>query len=166
MVKLKYVIIAILGVLIVIVSALYLFQSEERRIKKRFDLLAELASKEPGETAFTLAYKVQRIGTLFSDACEVRVPSQSISGRYTPEEISSHAAGARLPLSELSLQFYDLDIEFPEEGMATVLLTGRLTGESKAGETIHETRELQCILREIGGEWLFSHLEVVDVLKK
>ena len=166
MVKLKYVIIAILGVLIVIVSALYLFQSEERRIKKRFDLLAELASKEPGETAFTLAYKVQRIGTLFSDACEVRVPSQSISGRYTPEEISSHAAGARFPLSELSLQFYDLDIEFPEEGTATVLLTGRLRGKSKGGETIHETRELQCILREIGGEWLFSHLEVVDVLKK
>jgi hypothetical protein len=64
------------------------------------------------------------------------------------------------------LKFYDLKVEFPEKGTAEVNLTARLTGKSTAGEAVDETRELQCILMKIEKRWLFSSLEVVEVLKR
>jgi hypothetical protein len=64
------------------------------------------------------------------------------------------------------LKFYDSDIAFPEKGVAKVTLTARLTGKSTAGEQMDETRELECLLRKIEKKWLFSQIEVVEVLKK
>jgi len=64
------------------------------------------------------------------------------------------------------LKFYDLHIIFPEKEVAKVTLTGRLTGKSTAGEQMDETRELECILKKIEKKWLFSTIEIVEVLKK
>jgi len=47
-----------------------------------------------------------------------------------------------------------------------VTLTGRLTGRSGTGEQVDETRELECVLKKIERKWLFSEIEVVEVLKK
>jgi hypothetical protein len=35
-----------------------------------------------------------------------------------------------------------------------------------AGEQVDETRELECILTKIEKKWLFSQIEVVEVLRK
>ncbi len=64
------------------------------------------------------------------------------------------------------MEFYDLNISFPEEGLARVSLTGRLTGESPGKENVNEIRELECVLKKIEGKWLFSEFEIVEVLKK
>jgi hypothetical protein len=64
------------------------------------------------------------------------------------------------------LQFYDLDVSFPEKGMAKVTLTGKLTGRLTSGEYVDETHELECLLKKIENKWLFSDVEVVEILKK
>jgi len=166
MVKIKCLIIVIIAVGIGVLAAFYLFPSEERRVKKQFSLLSVWVSKDPGENAFTMAHKTQRIGSLFAEKFELKTEIDSMSGSYTPEEISSHAAHGRLMFSNLSLKFYDFDISFPEKRVAKVILTAKLKGRSTTGEYIDETHELECILRKIDRRWLFSNVEMVEVLKK
>lgn len=159
----------IVGALVVVAGiwvALYLFPSEEKKVKKQFRLLAEWVSKEPGENPIIMAYKIKKIGTLFDGTCEFKIPAYSFSGSYTPEEVSSYAARGRLSFAQLDLKFYDLDIAFLEKGMAKVILTAKVTGKSSSGEYIDEAHELESVLKKIEKKWLFSKFEVVEVLKK
>ena len=166
MVKIKYLFIAALIVILGIVMVTVVFPSEERRVKKQFRLLSEWVSKSTEENAFTMLQRMKDIGGLFDAHCELRVPDQSLSGSYTREEISTYAGSARSQASQLDLKFYDLQVVFPEKEVAKVTLTARLTGRSAAGERMDETRELECLLRRIEKKWLFTQIEVIEVLKK
>ncbi len=166
MVKIKYLLIGVPMVIIGIVVAFIVFPSEEKKVKRSFNLLSEWVSKSPEENAFTMLQKMRNIGTLFDESCELKVPSQSLSGSYKREEISTYAGSARSYFFQLNLKFYDFNIVFPEKEVAKVTLTGRMTGKSTTGEQVDETRELECVLKKIEKKWLFSQIEVVEVLKK
>ena len=166
MVKIRYILLAVLIVIIGIVVVFYLLPSEEKKVKKQFHLLGEGVLKSPEENAFTMLQKMKNIGALFDEHCELRAPSQFLSGSYTRQEISTYAGSARSSFSRLDLKFYDFHIVFPEREVAKVTLTARLTGMSTAGEQVDETRELECILKKIEKKWLFSAIDVVEVLKK
>lgn len=165
MVRTKYVIpglIVILGLL----AFYFSFPSEEKKIKKRFTLLSEAASKGQGESTFTMAHKVRNIGSLFTEKVKLQIPDYELSGSYTRQDIVNYAVRARLSFSRLSLQFFDLIITFPEKKAANVTLTSRLTGKSISGEAVDESRELGFVLKKIEDQWLFSDVEVIEVLKK
>ncbi|MGD0917259.1 MAG: hypothetical protein ABSB22_12465 [Thermodesulfobacteriota bacterium] len=166
MVKIRFLIMAVIAAGIVVLAIFYLFPSEEMKVKKQFHLLSEWVSKDPGENVFTTARKTQRIGSLFAEKLELKTEIDSMSGSYSPEEISSLAARGRLMFSSLSLKFYDFDISFPENGIAKVILTATLKGRSTTGEYVDETHEPECILRKIERRWLFSNVEIGEVLKK
>ncbi len=166
MVKVKPIIIGVSIVIIGILAGVCSIQSEEKRVRKQFDLLSEKVSKDPGESAFTMAHKIQSLGDLFAENCRLKTHLPSLSGSYTPEEISSYAARGRAQFSKLSLEFHDFDIDFPDDGRARVVLTAKLTGKTTLGESVHEAHEFECVLERIEGKWLFSEFEVVEVLKK
>jgi len=162
----KYLLVAALIVVAGIVLVITLIPSEEKSVKRQFHLLSEWVSKSSEENALTMLQKMKNIGTLFDEHCEMKIPDQSLSGSYTRQEVSTYAGTARSYVSQLDLKFYDLRIVFPEKEIARVNLTARLTGRSTAGERMDETRELECVLRKIDKQWLFSRIEVVEVLKK
>ena len=162
----KHIIIALLVVAIGAVAFVFVFQSEERRVKKQFKSLSERVSKEPGENKLAMALKAKQLQTLFADNCGIRVPSYPISGDYTPQDISSLALTAFSQYSTTSLKFYDMNIDITENGMATVRVTANLTGKLTTGQHIDETHELKCILKKVESSWLFSDFEVVEVLEK
>jgi hypothetical protein len=169
MVRLRHVIVAGLVVLIGILVVFYLSPSEEKRVRKRFDLLSQSIAKEPGEDLLSMANRVKNIGRLFAENCEFKIegdPFYAFSGNYSREEVSGYALRGRTFFSNLSLKFHDLKVEFPEKGTAKVNLTARLTGKSTAGENVDEVRELLCVLMKIEKKWLFSQLEVVQVLRR
>ncbi len=166
MVKYKPIIAGTLIVVAGIWTVLYLFPSEEKKVRKQFRLLAEWVSKEPGESPMTMAYKINNIGGLFDGVCQFNIPASSFSGTYMREEISAYVSSGRLSLSQLDLKFYDLDITFPEEGVAKVTLTARVTGKSSRGESLDEAHELESVLKKVEKKWLFSKFEAVEVLKK
>lgn len=166
MVKIKYLLIGGLIAVIGIVAAFIFSPREEKKVKKQFYLLSEWVSKSSEENAFTMLQKMKNIGTLFDEECELKVPSQSLSGSYKREEIITYAGSARSYFSQLHLKLYDFSILFLEKEVAKVSLTSRLTGRSTAGEQVDETRELECILKKIEKKWLFSAIDVVEVLKK
>lgn len=166
MVRIKYILVLLVVIALGIWAALSLPQNEEKRVKKQFHLLSESVSREPGENIFTMENKIKSIGSLFDENCEIKIPSQSLSGIYAREEITGYAARGRLHFSQLHLKFYDMGIAFTEEGVAKVNLTARLTGKTTAGEKVDEAHELDCLLKKTEKKWLFSHLEVVEILKK
>jgi hypothetical protein len=165
MVRRKYLIAGLLGIL-GLLAFYFFFPSNEKQIKKRLTLLSECASKDQGESTFTMAQKVKSIGPLFTEKVKLKIPDYELSGSYTRPDIENYAVRVRLSFSRLSLQFSDLSITFPEKGAANVALTGRLTGKSTSGEEVDETRELAFALKKIEDQWLFSEVEVVEVPKK
>ncbi len=166
MVRIKYVLIALILIAAGIGIFFTLFQSEEKRVKKQFLLLSESISKEPGETIFTMDQKIKKTGSLFGESCEIHIPAYSLSGSLTRDEVVSYAVRGRLYASELLLKFYDFHIAFPAENEATVRLTARLTGKLTTGEAINEAHEFDCLLKKIEKKWLLTKIEVVEVLKK
>ena len=169
MVKVKYAVVAGFVVLAGILTVYYLLPSEEKKVRKRFDLLSRYVSKEPGEDLLSMAARVKNIGSLFSNPNEFKIegdPFYSFSGSYSREEVSAYALRGRAYFSKLSLKFSDLKIEFPEADAARVSFTARLTGKSMGGEDVDEPREMRSILKKIEKNWLFSVFEVVEVLKK
>ncbi len=166
MVRKRHLFIGMPVVILVSVIAITVFPSEEKKIRKQFRLLSEWVSKSQEENAFVLLQKMRSVGSLFDEHCELRTDYPSLSGSYTREEISTYVGSARSHVSRLDLTFYDLQITFPEKEAAKVTLTARLTGWSTAGEQMDEIRELECRLKKIEKKWLFSQIEVVEVLKK
>ncbi len=166
MVKGKPFLIALILMVIGIGVFLMLYQNEEKRVKKQFRQLSEGISKEPGENIFTMDQKIKKIGSLVDEFCEIHIPSYSVSGRLSREEITSYAARGRLHLSELYLEFYDFNITFTQANEARAYLTSRLTGKMTTGEAINEAHEIDCLLKKVEKKWLFTRIEVVEVLKK
>ncbi len=166
MVKAKPILIALILIAIGMGAFLMFYQSDEKRVKKQFRQLSEGLSKESGENIFTMDQKIKKIGSLLDETCEVHIPAYSISGRLSREEITGYAARSRFHLSELRLTFYDFSITFPHEDEAKVYLTAHLTGKMTTGEAIHEAHEIDCLLKKMEQRWLFTRIEVVEVLKK
>ena len=155
-----------LAILLALIAGYVFFQSDTKRVKKQFAHLSDLVSKEPNESPFTLARKIQDLGKLFAQSCELIIPIDAISASFGPQEITGYATRGRASFSELTLKFYDLSVEFPEKRTARVRLTASLTGKMGGGDKMDDTREVQCLLKKIGNRWLFTKLEVIEVLKK
>ena len=166
MVKTKYILIAALIIAVGAVALPRLFPSEEKKIKKQFALLSESVSKDSDESPLGMAQKLLKIGPLFSEKCEIKTHLESLSGSYTPEEISGYASRGRALFSNLRLRFSDLKIEFPETETAKVVLAARLNGRLANGEAVDESHELESTLKKTGKKWLFTSIVMVEVLKK
>ncbi len=166
MVKPKTLIIALIVALAGILLARHLFTGEERKVKRQFHLLSKWVSKSPGESAIKTASESQSIGSLFANPCTFKTDLHSLSGRYTPAEISSYAAQARMQLASLSLKFYDINIHLPKKTVADATLAMKVVARATTGELYRETHELACVLIKREGRWLFSEVSVVEILRK
>ena len=163
----KNIIITVLVLLLGAAATHYLFQSEEKRVKKQFRMLSKLVSKDQDEDNFTMARKARDIGALFAENCQIESHTSAFSGRYTRQEISRLAARARLYFSILTVRFHDLGIDFPEKQTARVAVTGQVSGTLKGGDPFNdEALELGCTLRKLDDTWLFTAIEVVEVLEE
>lgn len=169
MVRLRTVVILVSALIVGILAYLCFSPTEEKRVRKQFDLLSQYVEKAPGEDPFSMANRIQNLSRLFAENCEFKIegdPLYSLSGRYSRQEVAGYALRGRSFFSEMTLKFYDLKVQFPERGLSQVRLTARLTGRSNTGERAEEIRELLCLLTQIEKKWLFSQFEVVEVLKR
>lgn len=164
--RMKRIIIALLLLVIAIFVGVRVFPSEERRVRKQFKSLSKWVSKAPNESPITSAARVQKLRTLFADNCRLETHISWFSGSFTDEELASLIARARLQFSRLSLTFYDLTIEFPGEEAARVTVTARAEGTTTDGEAVDESHELECLLGNTNGRWLFREAKIVQVLER
>jgi hypothetical protein len=162
----KHPVIAVLALTLSVLAILTLFPSEKKKVRKQFEGLSNVVSKEPGESVFTTARKAKEIVPLFDENCELIMPADSVSAYFSRGEITSYVIRGRTQFSDLSLTFVDLSITFPDPGTAKVVLTAKLKGNVVNGDRMDETREVQSTLKKIKRKWLFAAFEVVEVLKK
>jgi hypothetical protein len=149
-----------------ILAIVYLYPNEEKKIKKQFSLLAQWISVEQKENVFTIAEKMKNMGDLFTDKVNLKIPDYQLFGEYSRSDIIGYTSRARLPFSQLTLQFHDMHISFLDSESAKVIVTGRITGRWLKEEGLDETRELEWVLKKAEKEWRFSGMEVTEVLKK
>ncbi len=149
-----------------IIAFFWYFQGDEARIKKRFKTIAELAEKSPDEHELTAAVNARRIGGMFADACQIEIPSYNISRTFDRKDIPGRVMGARSRYTDISLDFHDITIDFPEDGTAQVTLTAYMEAVWLSGKSVREVHEIACWLEKIEKDWFFNQIEVVTVLER
>ncbi|MGD8984820.1 MAG: hypothetical protein PVH99_08985 [Desulfobacteraceae bacterium] len=164
--KIKYIVIAGAVLVAGIIAFIIFHQSEEAKVKKQFNFLAEKMNKTPNETPLISVARANRIKNLFAETCTVHAPAYSFSRNISSQDLSSLVLTTRSRYSEMSLEFYDFVIEFPEGGSADVNLTASMTGKLTTGEYVDDIHELKCKLKKTEDIWLLKEIEVVEVLKK
>jgi hypothetical protein len=165
-VKVKYLVIAMVVTIAAVITAIYLLHGEEYRIRRRFALLAKWATKAEKESNLTLVQKTRSISSLCVRPCHIKTPKNSFSGTYSPQQISSLIARARMPFSRLAVEFDDLHIELAGKERATVRTTAQVKGTLKRGERIDDIHEIECGLQKLEGKWLFTRFELIEVLER
>ncbi len=166
MVNMKTIIAAAVLAVAGIITFFWYFQGDDAKIKKQFKTISELAEKGSDEHELTAAVNAKRIGSMFADTCRIEIPSYNISRTYARADVPAHVLGARSRYSDISLKFYDLDIDFPEEKIARVTLTAYVEAVRVSGEAVREVHEIVCRLEKIEKDWLFDQIEVVSVLER
>jgi len=149
-----------------IIAFFIFFQSDTAKIKKCFSTLSAQAEKSGDEHDLAAAVTARKIESLFAETVRIEIPSYDIDQTLPHSEISSHVLYARSQYRDISLKFYDFQIEFPEEGAARVTLTGILKATTRAGERVEETHEAECELKKVEDTWLLTGVKGVDVLEK
>ena len=144
----------------------WLGNTDDKKIRKQFARLAENVTKEPKEGNISMVCKMQGLGTLFANSCDIDIPKSHFSGTYSPEEIVSNTTRGRIRFSSLKLEFYDIKINITGENTASVVFTGRLSGIVNNDKSDDEIRELDAAMEKVDGKWLFSSFKVVEVLEK
>jgi hypothetical protein len=164
--KIKYIVIAgaVLGA--GIIAFVMFSQSEEAKVKKQFGVLAEKMKKAPNETPLIGVARANRIKELIGETCTVHAPAYSFSRDISSQDLPSLVIATRSRYSEISLEFYDFVIAFPEEDTANVNVTASMTGKLTTGEYVDDVHELKCRLKKAEDIWLLKEIEVVEVLKK
>ena len=166
MVEKKRLLAVIIIVVLVASGAFYFFQSEENKVIRRINLLADKVSKEGTEPAVIMAQRVSKIAEIFADICDIESDRHNLFRQYRRDEIRSYVASARARFQSLSLDFLDIQVEFPSKNLATARLTGMFSGINKSGEIFDETIELEMELVKVDSEWFIRRIKAVEVLER
>jgi hypothetical protein len=158
----------ILGLILIvgIIAFFWFYQSDEAKVKKRFETLAEEVDKKPDEKEITSALKARGISEMCDKKIDIELPSYSISRSFHKRNIPANVLAARERYDDIAVKFYDLNIKFPKDGLANVDLTASVDAKLTSGETANEVHELNCTLKKIDKDWFFSKIEGVRVLEK
>ena len=164
--KVKYGLIVVLVVAAGIWIKLRSSETEERRISTQLDRLADLVSKNPEEPILATARKMRSAASLLAVDCRIVTEEPSLSGTVGRDDIANRVAQIRSSFTELRLRLYDLDVALAGRDSANAVVSARVTGWTRYQERVDESREVACTLVKEGGDWVFNHIEVVEVLQR
>jgi len=139
---------------------------EERRIRRRLDAFAGVVERRSGSSALRVAVASERLPGFFCNPVDVDIPEVGLTGRFTPEEISSHISRTLLSVKHLQLTFPDVHLDSVAGAGARIRVTARLQAALRTGEDVDEVRELVCELRKVEGRWRFRDVKRQPVLER
>lgn len=156
---------------VVVIAALVIVlwltgDSPEKQVRRQLAQLEELVGKATSEAPLAAAARARKIGSLFAETCEIATDVDFLTGTVSPTDVAQKAMYGRGQFAKLSLRFHDLQIEFPSDDTAAVTLSATLQGTLTAGERVHDAQELECSLRNTDGDWRFTSLKIVEILRR
>jgi len=141
-----------------------LFPSPETVIRKRLAQAASEASFNSGENPLISAARAENLAGRFGTNVEINinVPEycrQEFVGR---DEITQAAAGVRMRLSSLKVEFPDVSVTVsPDKQSAVADVAMKVQA---AGDKDFNVQEMKFTFQKIGGDWLITRVETVRTL--
>lgn len=160
--------IAIAGLILALGLAywFFIYNSDERRIRKQFERVSEWFVKEPDASGLVLATRVGLLKSLIAEECVLNLDAYGVSETYSPDTIANYALGVLAEATQLELDLYDISMNIQSSSSARVALTARLIWETTSGERLTDTHELECVLNKHDDTWRFMSVDIIDVLEK
>jgi hypothetical protein len=134
----------------------------ETEVREAHRVLLEQIVKTDDETAPALLLKARALADLFAEPVELSGAAEGQGGSYSPEELANLIVRMRTAFDKIDLHFSELGIEFPSDESAIVRFSATLDGQTRiAGDQGRlEQRDVTTRLRLIGGNWLFTDIEL------
>jgi hypothetical protein len=139
----------------------FLFPSPEKIIRKRLVQVAAEASFNSGENPFVIAARSENLASRFSTNVEVNLnppgfERQEFSGRA---EITQAAAGARVRLGSLKVEFPDVSVTVaPDKQSAVADVAVKFEASGEKGSNL---QEVKFTFQKMDGDWLITRVETV-----
>jgi len=139
----------------------FLFPSLDEIVHKRLAQVAAETSFNSGENPLVIAARAEHLASRFSTNVEVNLNAPGFerlefSGRA---EITQAAAGARMHLSGLKVEFPDVSVSVgPDKQSAVADVAVKVQA---AGEKDFIVQEVKFNFQKIGGDWLITRVESV-----
>jgi hypothetical protein len=137
------------------------FPGPEKIIRKRLAQAASEASFNSGENPLISAARAENLASRFGTNVEINlnVPEygrQELVGRA---EIAQAAAGVRMRLSSLKVEFPDVSVTVaPDKQSAIADVAMKVQA---AGDKDINVQEMKFTFQKIGGDWLITRVETV-----
>jgi hypothetical protein len=139
-----------------------MFPSEERRIRRQLDAIADDASSLTADLSGVAT--AARLSTYFTDDVTIDPGGgiQPVRGRETIMGLARTVQGRGTTRIEVK----DADITVaPEQTTAAVTLTVAITREAGSSKESFDARELALTMVKRDSVWLISHVTAVDTLR-
>lgn len=158
--------IIISGIVLAAVAIFFVLRpSDEEKILKKLDLMAEYCTTEQQEPAMVTLQKVASAAKLCTDPCLVKLDSVDVDQEFTRKEISDRILMLKKRLVGATFTFQDTSFTSLEGDNAALTTTLRLNGKTVDGR-FTDAYELDIAARKIEGEWLFSSFVVVEFVER
>ena len=138
-----------------------LFPSPESIVRKRLVQAASEASFQSGENPLISAARAENLADRFGTNVEINinVPEfgrQEFLGRV---EIAQAAAGVRMRLSSLKVEFPDVSVTVAPDKLSAIADVAMKV--QVAGEKEINVEEMKFTFQKIDGDWLITRVETV-----
>lgn len=153
------------AVVLIGVIVFLILPGKERQVRKRLRQLAEYVTKEQGEPPLVSLQRGRQVSLFFKEPCRVKLEGYGKTRVFQRKEISDRVIILRNSFSWVSVDFYDIHLDFPEENTAELNMTVRLNGKT-AGEEMRDVQEVEAGMEKLDGQWVFTDVTVVEVLER
>ncbi|MBR6734521.1 MAG: hypothetical protein IKL96_09000 [Kiritimatiellae bacterium] len=148
--------IAAVAALILATAWFMMSSSDEKRIQKQFDRVAELFLKEESESMLAAGVKAKSIGAMVMPKTKMEVRELGLRRTIDSDEASEMAAVFRAHLRTISIKFSQLTIDVKSNDEADVIGNATLSGSMSEERSF----EASLVKDPETDEWKFSSVKL------
>jgi hypothetical protein len=141
----------------------HFFPSDQQRIQKRLEEIAQLLTKPQGESVIATANKVSDALNYFQPPVTVTLNNDVLTERQVTEHdrngLKNSLTGLRFQYAWMDVSFEDVLIEV-KGNQAQVSAVGRLEFPSEQQGLVYDLYQLTMVWVRVEGDWLISKLDV------
>ena len=138
-------------------------RSDEDRIRRQLEELAQTISLEDGATPMIRQAWATHLTTYLTPNANVDVgaPFSPVVGRDAVQRV---AAAVRVPAGGVRVEFNEVRVTLDTQTRrALVTATASVMAGAAVGGQLLQARELEMVFSEIGGEWLLERVRLVGL---
>jgi hypothetical protein len=160
----KFIIAAIVVLLVGVTAWLLHYFSDKQVIKRKFAAIAGSLSREGEETPLMIALKMKPVKDFISPACEVMVPDRNYHEILEPGLVTHYLILHRSRQANLRVAFDEIIVEIPSKGRGEVSALVHVTANYNQPDFFDETHRVAFSLQKQEKDWLLNKAIMPDAL--